>query len=33
MFELLKYNIDLTEDGNQNLRIDFKYLGNSPTTI
>jgi hypothetical protein len=33
MFELLKYNIDLTEDGNQNLRIDFKYLGDSPKTI
>lgn len=33
MVELLKYDINLTEEGYQNLRIDFKYVGNSPTTL
>lgn len=33
MIKLLKYNIDLTEEGYQNLRVDFKYIGDSPKTL
>lgn len=33
MIKLLKYNINLTEEGYQNLRVDFKYIGNSKKTL